>query len=132
MTPEAGQFPRKARQCLANAGKILAVPIADVAAREAYLAGYHAAEAYIFERIGKTVKTHKGVRSEFARLKRTDATLREFTGFLARAYELKSIADYGIDPDVDISSDDGKAAYDIASRFVADVAQRLASALDSG
>jgi uncharacterized protein (UPF0332 family) len=115
----------KARQCLANADKILSVSIPDVAAREAYLAGYHAAEALIFERTGKTIKTHKGVRSEFARLTRTDVTLREFARFLARAYELKSIADYGIDPDVQVSRDDAKAAYDVASRFVSNVAERL-------
>jgi uncharacterized protein (UPF0332 family) len=72
------------------------------------------------------VKTHKGLRSEFARLTRNDATLREFTGFLVRAYELKSIADYGVDPGVHISADDAKEACDIASRFIASVAARLA------
>jgi uncharacterized protein (UPF0332 family) len=125
VTPEAGHFLRKARQCLSNATTILSVSIPDVAAREAYLAGYHAAEAFIFERTGKTLKTHKGVRSEFARLARTDAVLREFTSFLARAYELKSIADYGIDPDIHVSVDDANAAYDIANRFVGTVTDRL-------
>ena len=127
MTPEAGHFLRKARQCLSNANTILSVSIPDVAAREAYLAGYHAAEAFIFELAGKTLKTHKGVRSEFARLTRTDAILREFTSFLARAYELKSIADYGIDPDVHVSLNDAKDAYGIASRFVAAVADKLST-----
>jgi len=79
LTPEASHFLRKARQCLANAKAILTVSIPDVAAREAYLAGHHVAEAFIFERTGKTVKTHKGVRSEFARLTRADAASREFT-----------------------------------------------------
>jgi uncharacterized protein (UPF0332 family) len=72
------------------------------------------------------VKTHKGVRSEFARLARPDATLREFHELLARAYELKSIADYGVDPDIQVSSDDAKAACDIAARFIATVTERLA------
>jgi uncharacterized protein (UPF0332 family) len=125
VTPEAGHFLRKARQCLSNATTILSVSIPDVAAREAYLAGYHAAEAFIFERTGKTLKTHKGVRSEFARLARTDAVLREFTSFLARAYELKSIADYGIDPDIHVSVDDANAVYDIANRLVGTVTDRL-------
>ncbi len=105
---------------------ILTIPIPDVAAREAYLAGYHAAEAFIHEYTGKTVKTHKGLRSEFARLTRTDTVLREFTGFLARAYELKSIADYAVDPEVDVSVDDAKEAYDIASRFVDGVIKTVA------
>ena len=126
MTPEADNYLQKARRCLANANTILAIPISDVAAREAYLAGYHAAEAFIFEQTGKTVKTHKGLRSEFARLTRTDTALREFSSFLARAYELKSIADYGVDPAIYISVDEAKQAYDLAGRFVANVAERLA------
>jgi hypothetical protein len=51
--------------------------------------------------------------------------LREFTSFLARAYELKSIAEYGVDPEIVISADDAKAALDIATRFVANVAAKL-------
>jgi hypothetical protein len=47
---------------------------------------------------------------------------------LARAYELKSIADYGVDPDVDVSPADAKAAHDIASQFIASVAARLSQA----
>jgi uncharacterized protein (UPF0332 family) len=126
VTPEADGFLRKARRCLTNADTILAIPIPDVAAREAYLAGYHAAEAFIFQNTGKTVKTHRGLRSEFARLTRTDAALREFAGFLARAYELKSVADYGVDPGVDISVDDAKETYQTARRLVAEIASRLA------
>jgi uncharacterized protein (UPF0332 family) len=126
VTPEAESFLQKARRCLTNSNTILAIPIADVAAREAYLAGYHAAEAFIFERTGKTVKTHRGLRSEFARLTRSDAPLQAFASFLARSYELKSIADYGVDPRVDISVTDAKDAHDTASRFLAVVAGRLA------
>jgi uncharacterized protein (UPF0332 family) len=128
VTPQADSFLQKARRCLTNANTILAIPIPDVAAREAYLAGYHAAEAFIFEHTGKAAKTHKGLRSEFARLTRTDMALREYAGFLARAYELKSVADYGVDPGVDISVDDAKEAYEVASRLVAEVAGRLAAA----
>ncbi len=126
MTPQADGFLQKARRCLTNSDTILAIPIPDVSAREAYLAGYHAAEALIFELTGKTTKTHKGFRSEFARVTRSDPAMREFTGFLARAYELKSIADYGVDPGIDISVNDAREAYNIATRFVASVAERLA------
>jgi uncharacterized protein (UPF0332 family) len=127
VTPEADGFLRKAHRCLSNSNTILNIPIPDVAAREAYLAGYHAAEAFVFEQTGKIVKTHRGLRSEFARLTRDDAALRGFAGFLARAYELKSIADYGIDSGVYISVDDAKEACDLASRFVSEVTERLAS-----
>jgi uncharacterized protein (UPF0332 family) len=126
VTPEAEAFLRKARRCLANSNTILAIPATDVAEREAYLAGYHAAEAFIFEHTGNTVKTHKGLCSEFARPTRTDTALCEFGGCLARAYELKSIADHGVDRGIDISVDDAKEAYDLACRFVANLAESLA------
>ena len=51
---------------------------------------------------------------------------QEFTNFLARAYELKSIADYGVDPDIQVSPNDARAAHDIASRFIATIAEILA------
>ena len=42
---------------------------------------------------------------------------------MARAYELKSIADYGVDPGIDIPGDEAKQAYDIGVRFVAYVSE---------
>jgi uncharacterized protein (UPF0332 family) len=126
VTPEAESFLQKARRCLTNSTAILTIPIADVAAREAYLAAYHSAEAFIFERTGRTVKTHRGLRSEFARLTRGDVPLQAFTRFLARSYELKSIADYGVDPGVDISLTDAKDAHNTASQFLAEITERLA------
>ena len=68
MKPETGKFLDKARGDLADAKKIVAIELANVAARSAYYAAFHAAEAFIFERTGKVAKTHSGVRSEFARL----------------------------------------------------------------
>jgi uncharacterized protein (UPF0332 family) len=72
VTPEAAQSPEIARQHLAAADASIGVPIAFVAAREAYLAGYHAAMAYVLEKTGKAAKTHSGLRSEFARLAGTE------------------------------------------------------------
>ncbi len=43
MTPEVRDFLSTARQCLADAKTLLALPMPHIAAREAYLAGYHAA-----------------------------------------------------------------------------------------
>lgn len=65
-----------------------------MAGRTAYLAGFHAAQAFIFETVGRIYKTHSGVRSEFSRLvkddPRVDAHQRAFLGM---AYNLKEIAD---------------------------------------
>jgi len=71
MKPEAADYLGKARQCLDDASKIAALTLLHhIVAREAYLASYHAAAAYIFERTGKTTKTHRGLRSEFSRFRR--------------------------------------------------------------
>jgi uncharacterized protein (UPF0332 family) len=53
MTPEVRDYLSTARQCLADAKKLLALPMPHIAAREAYLAGYYAAEAYIYHCSGK-------------------------------------------------------------------------------
>ena len=69
MKPEAADYLGKARQCLDDAKQIAAAtPLHHIVAREAYLAAYHAAEAYLFERTGKAAKTHRGLRSEFGRV----------------------------------------------------------------
>lgn len=65
MKAETADYLAKARATLADAQKIAALPLPHVAAREAYLAVFHAAEACIFEQTGKVAKTHRGVRSEF-------------------------------------------------------------------
>ncbi|HEY1931435.1 MAG TPA: HEPN domain-containing protein [Acetobacteraceae bacterium] len=126
MTPEALQSLEIARQHLAAADASLDLPIAFVAAREAYLAGYHAAMAFVLEKTGKPPKTHSGLRSEFARLARPEVRIDpKFVGFLARAYTLKSAADYGADPLRMISIEQAKEAADIARQFVDSIAELL-------
>ena len=56
---------RKGSCDLADARQIAALPLPHIASGEAYLAVFHAAQAYIFEPTGKVAKTHRGVRSEF-------------------------------------------------------------------
>ena len=118
MTPEAARFLDKARQCLEDA--VLYQPlVARIAGREAYLAAYNAAEALVFERTGKAAKTHRGLRAQFALIAKNepniDQTLSEFLG---RAYELKSMSDYGTGPEATISPATAKAAIETAARFV--------------
>lgn len=98
MTPEAADYLAKARATLADAEQIATLPLPHVPAREAYDAAYHAAEAYIFEQ----------------------------TRFLATAYQLKAVADYGIGAIVvPISADQATAAIVTARRFVDTVTQLL-------
>jgi uncharacterized protein (UPF0332 family) len=118
VTPEAERFLDKARQCLADA--TLYQPIVPrIAGREAYLAAYHAAEALIFERTGKIAKTHRGLRAQFARLARDEPSVDQaLSEFLGRAYELKSLADYGTGTEANISTATATAAVVTAARFV--------------
>ncbi|WP_407659893.1 HEPN domain-containing protein [Methylocystis suflitae] len=89
-------------------------------------AAYHAAQAFIFERTGKAAKSHNGVRSEFARLAKEDPRIdRSFAAFLARAYNLKAMADYAIGDDVGVSLSEAGQAIESAARFVACVSRLL-------
>jgi hypothetical protein len=62
VTPEAERYLTKARLTLDHGRTMLTVDLTEDAGRAAYLAGYQAAEAFIFERTGKATKTHKGDR----------------------------------------------------------------------
>jgi uncharacterized protein (UPF0332 family) len=55
---------------LTRARAIFAAAIPEDAARDAYLAAFHAAQALIAERTGKSAKTHRGVHIAFARPRR--------------------------------------------------------------
>jgi uncharacterized protein (UPF0332 family) len=126
--PEAADYLGKARQCLDEAKQISALtPLHHIVAREAYLAAYHAAGAYIFERTGRTVKTHRGLRSEFSRLARSEPRIgREYLTFLAEAYEYKSIADYGVGSTSPlITAEDARSAIDTAGRLIDCIAELL-------
>lgn len=127
MKAETADYLAKARQCLSDAQAIAGLAIHHVAAREAYLAAYHAAEAYLFELSGKAVKTHRGLRSEFARIARTEPRIeREHLTFLAQAYELKSIADYGTGAAArPITERDAAATIAAAARFIDAIARLL-------
>jgi uncharacterized protein (UPF0332 family) len=66
------------------------------------------------------------VHAQFARLTRDELRLgSELRQFLAQAYDLKSIADYGLGPDTDVPLDRASAAIDTAERFVNRVMQLL-------
>jgi len=124
--PEATRFVDKARLCLADA--VLYQPLVPrIAGREAYLAAFHAAEALLYERTGKIAKTHRGLRAQFALIAKNEPLIeRDLSEFLARAYELKSMADYGTGTEASISVATATAAVATATRFVDCVTRLLA------
>jgi uncharacterized protein (UPF0332 family) len=129
MRSETADYLRKARQCLADARTIAAISLHHVAAREAYLAAFHAAEAYIFEHTGRPVKTHRGLRVMFNRLSKDEPRIaQEYATFLGAGYEIKSIVDYDTDPKTPpITAERAGSAIDIAARFIDTIANLLFS-----
>lgn len=125
MKAETADYLAKAREALADAEKIAALPLPHIAAREAYQAAFHAAEAYIFEQTGKVAKTHRGARTEFARLASAEPRIgRDLVTFLAAAYQFKTRADYAIGPAAaPISAAEAATAIATAARFIQAVAQ---------
>jgi uncharacterized protein (UPF0332 family) len=122
--PEATLFIERANIVLGRAGVMLEAGLNEDSAWAAYIASFHVAQAYIFERTGKAFKTHRGVRQEFFRLTQADGrTDPELRRFLARAYEFKSVADYFSGPNPVISQDEAEEAIRTARHFVAHFAQ---------
>ena len=119
MKPEASDYLATARQDLSDARQIIAIALAKVAARSACYAVFPAAEAFIFERTGKAAKTHRGVRTEFARLTKDDPRIaRTMTEFLAKAYRYKELGDCVVDPDAIVTMAQDESAIAGAADFL--------------
>ncbi|MGH6841222.1 MAG: HEPN domain-containing protein, partial [Methylocella sp.] len=117
---ESAGFLRKSHEFLVKAQDLLdAHHWPDEAGRAAYLAGYHAAQAFLFESTGKVFKTHRGVRKEFLRLTKDDPRFdMELRAFLGRAYNFKAIADYETGPGLRVSPELAREAIQTARQFV--------------
>jgi uncharacterized protein (UPF0332 family) len=119
MKPESAAFMEKAREFLVKAQGMFDHQWPDEAGRAAYLAGLHAAQAFIFETSGEIAKSHKRVQVEFGRLTKGDPRFdMELRTFLGRAYNLKAIADYGTGSGSRVSAESAGAAIRVARRFV--------------
>jgi uncharacterized protein (UPF0332 family) len=119
----------KASRLLIDAETMLGVGLNEAAGRTSYLAGFHVAQALIFERLGKVLKTHNGVQAEFLRLTKDDPRVDiELRLFLSRSYNLKAIADYETGPDSEITADRASDAIDGGKRFVAHFAELITAA----
>lgn len=126
MKSEAAGHLDKARDCLTRARIILAAGVAEDAARGAYLAAFHAAQALIAERTGRDAKTHKGAHVAFARLTKNEPRIdTELRRFLPQPYNMKAVADYELGPDAVIPAEEAAAAIETATRFVACIAALL-------
>jgi uncharacterized protein (UPF0332 family) len=127
VTPEADQHLAKARQSLFKAGKMLAAELPDEAGRMADLAGFHAAQALIFQPTGRTPKTHRGVRSQFGSLAIGEPQITPaLRRFLTRGYDIKSLADYAIGEDAVVPVQEAINAIETATLFVERIAELLA------
>jgi uncharacterized protein (UPF0332 family) len=128
VTPEAADYLAKARDYLDKAITWLdTVHRGDEAARTAYLAAFHAAQALVFERTGRIAKTHRGVRASFAKLAQSDPRIdRSFAQFLGSAYQKKEIVDYGVGSQIGIGDAEARDMIEIAVRFVDCIAEILA------
>ena len=122
MTPEARDYLAKAGEELADARAIMGIGLAKAAARGAYYAAFHAAEALLVARTSRIAKTHTGVRTALAQLLReASPSDRDLLTFLARAYKYKEIGDYGVGPGIVLTAGDAENLLAGADRFVARV-----------
>ena len=107
---------------MSEARQIIRISLANAAARSAYDAVFPAAEALIVEKTGKIAKTHRGVRTEFARLTKDDSRVgKAMTAFLTKAYRYKEIGDYDVKPGAVITMKQAEAAIVSAEEFLAGV-----------
>jgi len=123
--PEVSEHLVKARECLTRARIILEAGVGEDAGRDAYLAGFHAAQAVIRARTGKTAKTHRGVHRIISQLGRTEPPLAALAVFLSQAYNMKAVADYELGPGAGVPLERARDAIDQAGEFIEQVAGLL-------
>ena len=103
---------------------MLGMKLNDAAGRTAYLAGFHAAQALISERTGRSVKTHKGVHRELHRLTKDDQHLDpELRVFFGGDLQPESNCRYETGPGSEVSPERAATAVEIGKRFVARMAE---------
>ncbi len=105
---------------------MLRVGLNDAAGRTAYLAGYNAAKALLFEHRNINYTAHGRVQTNFAQLTKGDERIApHLRAFLSNAYNLKRLADYETGPGSEVSAERAKDATTTAHQFVACIAGLL-------
>lgn len=130
MNPIAADLLARAERDLRNSSAIAFIPIPEVAAREAYMATFHVAQALVVERTGRSPKTHSGVRHAFGQIVIRERLDEQLGRFLSRAYDYKTIADY--DMTKRISPEEAMSIVEKARQFVAAVQHILEKPAQSG
>ena len=128
MKSEAAAHLAKAGTDLDDARIFIKLPHARAAARSAYYATFHAAEALVTEHTGKAAKTHRGLHVAFSRFTRDlSGEDRALPRVLMDGYRFKELADYGTDPTRVITGAEAQSMIDDATRFVARIAELLSA-----
>ena len=128
MKPETAAYVANAAEALRDANAILAIGIPRQAARLAYYAQFHAAQALILERTDRIAKTHRGVKSQFHRIASEDPRIEAIlAGDLSATYHFKEAADYETGTQSGISPEDASDAIRVAERFVAAIKDVLSN-----
>ena len=119
MNPIVTRLLDKARKLLVNASIALSVGLNDDAGRNAYLSGYNAARAFLYQQEGKLFKTHNGLQAEFSRVVKDDPRFNPETRvFLSKTFNLKKIADYEEGPEGGITSERASIAIKNGKKFL--------------
>lgn len=124
MTPEAADFLAKAVRTIARAERVLHAGEPVDAARDAYIAALSAARAIVFEKTGKSPKTHNGSRALFLLLISQGLSVpRDVAQFLEDGFALKTRADYGVDDAISVAT--ATEAVALGQAFVRAVSELL-------
>ncbi len=111
---------------LQHAQRMIELDLPEDAARTAYIACFHLAQAVVFERSGKIAKTHKGVHAAFYLQTGENAEVdQDLRSFLGRSYRYKYAADYAVGIEEETTLDTAVRAVDMALRFFAHFAKLL-------
>lgn len=109
---------------MARADRVLHAGEPVDAARDAYIAALSAARAIIFEKTGKSPKTHNGSRALFLQLILHGLNVpRDIAQFLEDGFALKNRADYGVDDSISVET--ATEAVALGHAFVSTVSQLL-------
>jgi uncharacterized protein (UPF0332 family) len=125
--PISADYLQLAEDAIAHGTLILAINIPRQAARLAYYAQFHAAQALIFEYTSSISRTHKGVAIQFHKLVRTEPLLdSSLPQDLSFAYRFKEAADYQTTTVAPITISDAQDALHTADSFVTAIRDYLA------
>ncbi len=127
MRPETRRFLDQGWAMLGRSSRMLDAGLNEDAARTAYMACFHVAQACIFEREQRVLKSHRGVQTEFYRLFRDASDVDpDLRAFLSRSFPYKAVADYATGPDAVTTTEEAQEASQTATRFVDTFARLIA------